>query len=153
MKKIIFNALLTGSVLAGTAGFATAQTAGDVSGASGRMSPPAGGGAGSRQEASAGSHSVTTPGAKVSRDFYDKKGRLLFTIDYYGEKGLPATVRSLVRSVYYDYTIRTVEEVKFAAGHVYLVDMQDDTTIKTVRVADGEMEVVRDLVRGDRADR
>lgn len=146
MKKIIFNALLTGSLLAGTAGFATAQTAGDVS----MNRTLSGGGAGSlRQGKSAGSHSVTTPGATVSRDFYDKKGRLLFTIDYYGEKGLPAAVRSLVKSVYYDYTIRTVEEVKFADGHVYLVDMQDDASIKTVRVADGEMEVVRDLVRGD----
>lgn len=146
MKKIVINALLTGSVLAGTAGFATAQTAGDVS-----MNKTI---STDKPAALAGGYSRATFGAKVvTRDFYNKKGNRLFTIAYYDEKGLPAAVRSLVKSVYYDYTIVTVEEVRLPERKVYLVDLQDDTSIKTVRVADDEMEEVRSLVRGDRTAR
>lgn len=90
--------------------------------------------------------------AQSTRVFYDKKGRVRFTIDYYSEKELPTEVRAIVKPVYYDYTILTVEEVKLNGRSIYLIDMQDSTTIKTVRVADGEMELIRDLNRGDRTD-
>jgi hypothetical protein len=85
-----------------------------------------------------------------TRDFFDKKGRHLFTIAYYDEKGLPAEVRAIVKPVYYDYAIKSVEEIRLVDRKIYLIDMQDSTQVKTVRVADGEMEVVRELVRGDR---
>lgn len=135
----MMNALLSGAVLVGTAGFAAAQQAGDVSI---NKAAPGGG-----LVTAAGRYAATAP--KLTRAFHDKKGNLLFTIDYYGEKGLPAEVRRLVKSEFYQYTILTVEEVKSPDMHVYLVDIEDDTTIKTVRVADGETEVVRDLVRAD----
>jgi len=88
--------------------------------------------------------------AQTTRAFYDKKGKVRFTIDYYGESQLPREVRAIVKPEYYDYTILTVQEVKTAGKSVYLIDMEDSTTIKTVRVADGEMELVRTLNRGDR---
>lgn len=91
--------------------------------------------------------------AQTTRTFYDKKGRVRFTISYYSEKELPREVRSIVKPEYYDYTILTVEEVKLNGKSIYLIDMQDSTTIKTVRVADGEMELIRTLNRADRDDR
>ena len=121
MKKMMMIALLSGAVLAGSIPAMSAA-----------------GGPGTR----AGEKVVT-------RNFYNKKGRLLYTIDYYGEKGLPVAVRSIVKSEYYDYAIVSVEEVKVDGRQIYLVDMQDATTIKTVRVEDGEMAVVKSLVRAD----
>jgi len=88
--------------------------------------------------------------AQTTRAFYDKKGRVRFTISYYSEKELPCEVRAVVKPEYYDYAILSVEEVKLNGKSIYLIDMQDSTTIKTVRVADGEMELVRSLNRGDR---
>ena len=58
-------------------------------------------------------------------------------------------VRAVVKSEYYDFSIVSVEEVKLDGRHIYLVDMQDATAIKTVRVEDGEMSVVTSLVRAD----
>jgi hypothetical protein len=85
----------------------------------------------------------------TSREFTDKKGHHVFTILYYGEKELPPAVREIVKPVYYDYTIKSVEEVKLPGRSVYYIDMEDSSTLKTVRVMDGEMELVRDLVRAD----
>lgn len=90
--------------------------------------------------------------AQTTRAFYDKKGHVRFTIAYYGEKELPREVRAIVKPEYYDYTILTVQEVKTNGKSIYLIDMEDSTTIKTVRVADGEMELIRTLTRGDRND-
>ena len=121
MKKMMMIALLSGVVLMGGS---SAMAAGDGPG--------------------------TRAGEKVvTRNFYNKKGRLLYTIDYYGEKGLPVAVRAVVKSEYYDFSIVSVEEVKLDGRHIYLVDMQDATAIKTVRVEDGEMSVVTSLVRAD----
>ena len=92
----------------------------------------------------AGRLSAQTP---VTREFTDKKGHHLYSISYYCEKELPASVRSIVKPVYYDFAILTVEEVKLAGKSIYFIDMQDSTSIKTVRVADGEMEEVRTLNR------
>jgi hypothetical protein len=95
----------------------------------------------------AGTASIASAQTPTQREFFDKKGRHLYTIAYYGEKELPAAVRSLVKPVYYDYAILTVEEVKLGGKSIYFVDMQDSSTIKTVRVADGEIELVRTLNR------
>jgi hypothetical protein len=90
---------------------------------------------------------TVTAQTNQTREFTDKKGHHLYSISYYGEKDLPAGVRSLVKPVYYDFAIVTVEEVKLPGKSIYFVDMQDSSTIKTVRVADGEMEEVRTLNR------
>jgi len=128
MKKMMMIALLSGVVLVGASGSVLAAVGG--------REGPGGPGTGAGEKV-------------VTHNFYNKKGRLLYTIDYYGEKGLPVAVRTTVKSEYYDYSIISVEEVKVQGRHIYLVDMEDAATIKTVRVEDGEMELVRSLVRGD----
>jgi hypothetical protein len=95
----------------------------------------------------AGTASVAS--AQTTREFFDKKGRFLYSISYYGEKELPAAVREQVKPVYYDYTILSVEEVKLDDHSIYFINMEDETTLKTVRVNDDDMTVVSDLVRAD----
>jgi len=76
---------------------------------------------------------------------YDNKGNWKATTRYYSEKQLPKDVRSQVKSVYYDYTITTVQEIIFPEHHVYLVNMEDEKTILIIRICDGEMDVYKDL--------
>jgi hypothetical protein len=87
--------------------------------------------------------------AQTTREFFDNKGHHLCTIAYYDERGLSSEVRSIVKPVYYDYTIKTVEEVRLPDRSIYYIEMEDATTLKTVRVANGEMELVNSLVRAD----
>ncbi len=79
---------------------------------------------------------------------YTAKGTWHHTIRYYDEKQLPKDVRSTVKSTYYDYTILGVSEVHYEDQVIYIILIQDDTTIKTLRVCDGEMEEIKNQIRG-----
>ena len=83
----------------------------------------------------------------ATRVFYDRKGRWLSTVRVYDEHDLPKDVRQQVRSVYYDYSIYMVIEVTVADKTAYLVKIQDEETIKTIRVVNGEMDVYEDFLR------
>lgn len=80
----------------------------------------------------------------VTRVFYDAGGNWRHTIRYYDGKKLSAGVRSLVRSVYYDYAILSVEEVKLVDKTVYLVNIEGDKKGMTIRVCEDEMEVEKE---------
>lgn len=77
--------------------------------------------------------------------FYSKKGNLLATIRYYREDELPAEVRHLVRTAYYDFSIFLVIEVTVRNQTAYLVKIEDNTHIKTIRVMDGAMDEIEAL--------
>jgi hypothetical protein len=50
-----------------------------------------------------------------------------------------------VKSNYYDYTITVVQEITLHSQTIYLVHMQDETTWKVLKVADGEMSIIEDF--------
>lgn len=77
----------------------------------------------------------------VNRAYLDKRGNFDGLIRYYGEKDLPQDVRHQVKSTYYDYSIRLVQEVTRNGATAYLVTVEDKTTLKIIRVVDGEMDV------------
>jgi hypothetical protein len=80
------------------------------------------------------------------RAFYDHKGHWKYSLIFYNEKKLPHDIRATVKSTYYDLTISLVEEVQTPDGSAYFVHLEDDSTIKIVKVyADCEMELVQDL--------
>ena len=71
--------------------------------------------------------------------YYDRKGRCTGSIRSYLEDQLPRDIRHIVKSQYYDYNIYFVQEVTVAEKIVYLVKIEDKTSMKTIRVLDGEM--------------
>jgi hypothetical protein len=77
--------------------------------------------------------------------FYNRKGKPVSMIRYYTEDKLPADVRHLVRSAYYDFSIFLVIEVTVNKQTAHLVKIEDDTRFKTIWVMDGEMNVIEDL--------
>jgi hypothetical protein len=77
---------------------------------------------------------------------YDKKGYRLFTLRSYGEKQLPKNIRTLVRSTYFDYNIKWIEEIeKTLSPLVYVVLVEGDTEWIRLRIQDGEMIVMEKL--------
>jgi hypothetical protein len=85
--------------------------------------------------------------AAKNRVVYDKKGNWIFTVSYYDEKNLPAEIRAIVKPVYYDYTISRVEEVHTDNKIIYIVHVQNDSSLKTLRICEGEMDLIEDLPR------
>ena len=77
---------------------------------------------------------------------YDKKGYRLFTLRKYSEKQLPKNIRTLVRSTYFDYSIKSVDEiVKSLNPPVYVVLLEGDKEWIKVRVEDGEMTEIEKI--------
>jgi hypothetical protein len=76
---------------------------------------------------------------------YDRKGRNIAMIRRYGEDKLPKDVRHLVKSNYYDYNIYLIIEVTYNNIKAYLVKIEDEKNLKTIRVIDGEWDVYEDF--------
>lgn len=81
--------------------------------------------------------------------FYNKKGDFERMIRAYNEEKLPADVRHLVKSTYYDFSIYFVTEITTNMQTGYHVKMADKTSWKTIKVVDGEMEVTEEYVKSD----
>lgn len=81
-----------------------------------------------------------------SRSAYNLRGAWVYTIKVYPEKKMARSVRHLVKSTYYDYTITQIEEIDRPNEHkVYIVHMYDSTTWKNVQVRDGELKVLEEF--------
>lgn len=79
---------------------------------------------------------------------YDAKGRWLYNLLTYTEDKLPFEIRDMVKTTYYDFDILVCHEYTIQGGSVYVIKMQDEKTLKTVKIIAGEMTVTEDYVRG-----
>jgi hypothetical protein len=80
------------------------------------------------------------------RVIYDKNGRWKFSLITYGENKFDRDLRTIVKSVYFDFNIILVQQQDCVTGTEYLVFLEDKLTIKIVKVnREKEMELVQDL--------
>ena len=77
----------------------------------------------------------------------NKKGALIYHISYGSEKNLPVDVRKLVKSTYFDYSITRTFKVEEDRRTIWVVNMEDDKKLIVVRVENGEMEEVSNLLK------
>ena len=80
-----------------------------------------------------------------SKVYYDKKGRLSGTLTYYDDKTMPHDLRSIVRSIYYDYKINLVQKVEVGNKIIYWINLEDAGAFKILRYMEGELEEVDDF--------
>ena len=73
---------------------------------------------------------------------YNKKGYWAYTLKQYTEKEMPAEIRTMVKSTWFDDKINFVKEVNQSDDVIYLVYTGNEKESKTIRIAGGEMEVV-----------
>ena len=76
---------------------------------------------------------------------YTNKGTWIHTLSFYDEHKLPGYVRHLVKSVYYDFIINQVIQIEEDNQFVYMIQIEDSTSFKTITVSDYEMKIVKDL--------
>ena len=77
---------------------------------------------------------------KERRALFTKKGNLIYSIVYGTEADLPAETRKLVKSVYIDHTIASAIEVKEDDKTIWVIRLEDATSLIFVRIENGEME-------------
>ena len=76
---------------------------------------------------------------------YNCRGEFVYTIRHYYENVMPRNVRGMIKSEYYDYNITLVDEIEQRMKPlVYIVHLEDSTTLKNVRVSERDMEVIEE---------
>jgi hypothetical protein len=84
-----------------------------------------------------------------NRAFYDKKGHWLYSFILHREYELPSQVRASIKSIYFDLAITQVEEVQSIYGVTYIVNLEDKSNIRILKVNDmGEMNTLLALTKG-----
>ena len=61
---------------------------------------------------------------------------------------MPTEIRKIVKAEYYDYTITQADQVKQDNRDIWIVNLKDSLTYKTVRIEDGVMELVQQFRKG-----
>lgn len=70
---------------------------------------------------------------------YTKDGSLVYSLKMYEETDLPKRIRAMVKSIYYDYDIKTVQELSRKGKVVFFIQMRDAYKWKSVQVCEGEL--------------
>jgi hypothetical protein len=78
---------------------------------------------------------------------YDKKGNWLNTILNYNEDHLDSHVANAVKMVFPGYVIVHVTEIKKGKAKIYLVKIDNQKLLKTIRVENGEMDVYESYIK------
>ena len=74
--------------------------------------------------------------------WFDPRGGYRYSLHYYAGKDIPREPGDLLRRKYPDYQINVVTEITDGDRVVYLVRMVSATSIKTISVCEGEIEVI-----------
>ncbi|MDQ6761597.1 MAG: hypothetical protein M3015_03095 [Bacteroidota bacterium] len=83
------------------------------------------------------------------KTLFSKNGKIIYTIYFGPEKQLPADIRGIVKSQYYDYKIIQVVNIMENQRQIWVVYMGGDLNYVTVRIENGEMEEVQNFKRAD----
>jgi hypothetical protein len=82
----------------------------------------------------------------LHRAFYTPSGNWKYTVSGYEGGRLNKEVSSEIKSVYYDSRIVFVNQIDMVDGKIiYIVEIQDEKSIRKIRVDGDEMEVVQEF--------
>ena len=79
--------------------------------------------------------------------FFNDNGDCEYLLRHYSEEKLPGDVRRLVESKYCDFSIHHVSEITRDDKIAYTIDLEGKIPWKTVRITDGEMEVIQEFYK------
>jgi hypothetical protein len=87
-----------------------------------------------------------TKDEKKGRSFYNSKGNFVYNSLSYQERTLPFEIRNRVKSVYYmDYKITHVNEILEEGKTIFIIQLTDNKSWKTILLHDDEMEVIKEF--------
>jgi len=77
---------------------------------------------------------------------FEKNGRLIYHLVFGVEDQMPADVRKVVKSKYFDYKINSTVKVNTEGRSIWIVNISDPKEIMVLRVEDGTMDVMDKFV-------
>jgi hypothetical protein len=87
-----------------------------------------------------------TSKASPTRVYYNSKGQFEYSITRHSAANTPSSITRNVKFAFDGYRVICSEEIVVEGKTVYLVHIQSFTSSKTIRIENGEMEVIEDLM-------
>ncbi|PWT76648.1 MAG: hypothetical protein C5B59_05925 [Bacteroidetes bacterium] len=78
---------------------------------------------------------------------YSDKGERLYQMKQFNENNLSRELRTQIKTAFYDCSVKWVHEIIFPHKTVYIVLIEDEATLKNIRIGDDEMEVVEEVTK------
>jgi len=92
-------------------------------------------------------HSVID--GRQSTSAYNKNGNWIYTIEQYSIDNLDKNIIDKVQSVYSDYGVTSIQKVvQPGMEPVYVVHLENEKSIKLIRLTKDDMELVQNLTKG-----
>ena len=79
---------------------------------------------------------------QVNKAEFTKKGSLVYHMAFGNEKQMPADIRTIVKSKYFDFTINSTVKITYDEKSAWIVNIEDAGQFLVLRVVDGVMDVV-----------
>ncbi len=82
------------------------------------------------------------------RAFYTAHGQWIYAVSGYDASKLDKGVYDKIKSVYYNSRIVYVNQIDLVNGKtIYIVEIQDEKSIRKLRVDDDQMEVIQEFIK------
>ncbi len=80
---------------------------------------------------------------------FDKKGNLVYSIEYLNADNLAKDIVDIVKDGYGKYYISGMEKItQPGLENVFIVHLEDAVSIKTLRISEGNSELVQEFTKG-----
>jgi hypothetical protein len=89
-----------------------------------------------------------TEGSLHHQAHFDRRGGYLYSLKYYSGKEISRNLEGIIRKKYGDYTVDVVTEITDGEKTFYLIKIENSSSVKTLSVCDGKIEVLEELVNG-----
>src|SRR3954447_4675546 len=85
---------------------------------------------------------------RESTTAYNKKGDWVYTVQNYSIDNLDKSIIDKARNVYSDYGVTAIQKIEQpGADAVYVINLENTTSIKIVRLVNDEVELMKDLTK------
>lgn len=82
------------------------------------------------------------------RTEFDTKGFWTETINTYNEENMPSAIKDIVKYSYKDFNVIVAYKIENPKTSWFVIKIENQTQLKTLRIKDGEMEITGDFVKG-----
>jgi hypothetical protein len=90
---------------------------------------------------------------QVNKAEFTKKGYLVYHMAFGNEKQMPADIRTIVKSKYFDFTINSTVQVTYDEKSAWIVNLEDSGNFLVLRVLDGNLDMVDRIVKADKGEK
>lgn len=83
-----------------------------------------------------------TTGETSNNSLFDKRGRMIYSINYCSQKDLPVNIKKMINYQYKGYEITSVAKVLQDGRKIWVIKLAGKSNYITARVEDGEVQEV-----------